>query len=35
MKIVVAAKRVVDYNVKTSMNPFDAIERIPELIDAI
>lgn len=51
VKIVVAAKRVVDYNgkvrvrldstgvdianVKTSMNPFDEIERIPELIDAI
>lgn len=35
VKIVVAAKRVVDYNVKTSMNPFDAIERVPEVIDAI
>lgn len=35
VKIVVAAKRVVDYNVKTSMNPFDAIELVPELIDAI
>ncbi len=51
MKIVVAAKQVVDYNakvrvrldstgvdianVKMSMNPFDEIERIPELIDAI
>lgn len=51
VKIVVAAKRVVDYNAKvrvrldgtgvdianakTSMNPFDAIERVPELIDAI
>lgn len=51
VKIVVAAKRVVDYNAKVrvrldntgvdianmkmSMNPFDAIERVPELIDAI
>ncbi|WP_415868333.1 hypothetical protein [Burkholderia ubonensis] len=51
MKIVVATKRVADYNAKvrvrldstgvdianakTSMNPFDAIERVPELIDAI
>lgn len=35
MKIVIAAKRVVDYNAKTPMNPFDAIERVPELIDVI
>ncbi len=51
VKIVVAAKRVVDYNVKVrvkldntgvdianvkmSMNPFDEIEWVPELIDAI
>lgn len=35
VKIVVAAKRVVDYNVKTSMNPFDAIERVPEVVDAV